>query len=278
MSNDGEMKVVQIPMDEIFADQELNCRGHIVPYDVIELAKSIDNAGLQQPITVQPYNKVPGKKYRIVIGHRRHRAFEVLERKTIPAIIKEGLSEVQTRILNLRENLDRKDLNIMQEALAIKKFKDAGYIQDEVAQMIGVSKGWVQVRFSLLEMESEIQEAAAAGFVTQEQIKDLYSLPSREQRFEAVKNIKESRIRGEKRAIKIKKPKKNPLAKRPRKREEIFEMMDHIMDSVGANFGTRTLAWAAGEISDIEIYRDIRDLAKGAGKDYEVPIETMSTM
>lgn len=273
---EDQLNVQMMPMELIFADDQLNCRGPIVPYDVLDLAKSIEKNGLQQPISVQPYILKPPYKYRIILGHRRFKAFQVLKYEKIPAIIKEGLTEVQVRVLNLQENLERKDLNIMQEALAIEKFKRAGYTMHEVAQLVGMSTGWVQVRFTLLELEPEIQEAAAAGFVTQEQIKDLSSIPSKDARFAAVKAIKESRMRGEKRAIKVKKPKRNLLMKKQRDRNGIFEMMDLILDTLGSSFATRCLAWAAGEISDLELYRDIKDIADEKGIPFVIPTSDVS--
>lgn len=265
MHANENMKVLDVPIHEIYADSELNCRGAIVPYDVIELANSIEKNGLQQPITIQPYIEHPPYKYRIVVGHRRHKAFIVNGAKTIPCIIKEGLTELQARILNLQENLERKNLNLLQEALAIQKFKFAGYTIQEVAKLVGMSTGWVQVRFALLELEPEIQETAAAGFLTQEQVKDIYSMPNTQERFTAVKQIKESKLRGEKKAIKVKKPKRNPLARKVRSKEEILQMNEFILDVVKSNFGTRCLAWAAGEISDLDLYRDMRVVAEDLG-------------
>ncbi len=53
----------------------------------------------------------------------------------------------------------------------------------------------------------------------------------------------------------------------------MYSMLEHIIDSVGANLGTRTLAWAAGEISDLELYQDIKDLADELNLPYHVPIK-----
>ncbi len=267
MSND-EMVVLDVPMEDIFADPNLNCRGEIVPFDVIELSRSIEKNGLMSPITVQPYNlEKDGHtyKYRVIVGHRRHKSHVILNRKTIKAIVKTGLTELQARILNLQENLERKNLNILQEALAVQKFKLAGYTMQEVAQNVGMSTGWVQVRFALLDLEPEIQKVAEAGFLTQEQVKDIYSMSSSEERFDAVKQIKESKLKGEKKAIKVKKPKKNPLARKVRNKDEIFEMNEFILDNLGSNLATRALAWAAGEISDLDLYRDMKKVAEEEG-------------
>jgi ParB family chromosome partitioning protein len=270
MDKQDSLVVRDLFMSEIFSDPDFNCRGKIAPLDVLELSKSIAEHGLQQPISVQPYNH--GKfKWRIVAGHRRHAAFLVLEWPTIPAVIKEHLTDVQVRILNLQENIARKALDIMQESNSLNKFFVANYTIEEVAKMLNQSKGWVQVRKNLLALEPEIQEAAAAGFITQEQIKDLYSLPSKEARLEAAKKAKESRMRGETRAIKIKEKKRNPTTKKVRGKEEIREMIEHILEVLGPNLATRALAWTSAEISDIDLYRDIKEACEEKGVDYEIP-------
>ena len=283
VKHDSDMEVKYLPINEIYVDSEFNCRGDIAPIDVVDLAKSIESVGLQSPVSVQLLPANLNKpdldrnvhKYRLVMGHRRLTACKILKYKTIPAFVKTELTDVQAQILNLQENLERKDLNKLQEAKAIEKFKRAGYTLAEVAKLVGMSTGWVQIRYNLLELEPEIQQAAAADLITQEQIKDLYSLPNKEQRFEAVKRIKDSRLRGDKKAIKIKEPKRNILAKRPRQREEIFEMITHIIQSLGAGLHTRTLAWAAGEINTLELYQDIKEEAAEKGIVYTIPRETL---
>lgn len=278
---ESHMKVFQIPMSEILSDADFNCRGSIAPIDVVDLARSIgdDGKGLQQPIVVQPYRdpKRPNIKYRIVSGHRRHAAFRVLGLDAIPATIMEGLSELQARKMNLEENLKRQDLNMLQEARAIQHFKVAGLTQEDVAKELGMSRGWVQVRFNILELPPEIQQEVAAGFLSQEQIKELHTLPKTQQ-FEVVRRIKTAKLNGEKGRIKVRHRKINPLAKRPRSRDEIFKMQDTVQDVVGNNFGTRALAWAAGEISDFDFLRDLRDLARERGVPYEIPAEIVAAV
>jgi|SRR5215831_7206355 len=137
--NNNQNQIVELPVEMIYSDDNMNCRGRIAPYDVLELARSIEKSGLLSPIAVQPYDSVPGFRYRIILGHRRHKAFQVLKRETIPCVVKDGLTEVQVRILNLQENIERKDLNVLQEAHAIQKFKLAGYTLAEVANMVGMS-------------------------------------------------------------------------------------------------------------------------------------------
>lgn len=271
------MEVTELEVAKIFADPDLNCRGEIVPHDVLELAESIQEKGLLQPISVQPWVAKDGYDYRCILGHRRLKAFEIKKWKTVPAIIKRGLTETQVRILNLQENLERKNLNILEEALAIKKFKELGYTLAEVAKMTNTSKTWVQVRYNLLDLEPEVQAAAAGGFLTQEHIKEIHSLNPAD-RFTAIREIKEARARGEKKPILKPKAKKNPSLRKQRERSEIFEMLDHIIDNIGPNIGTRTLAWSAGEISTLELYESLKEYAEFQGVDYTPPQEEMSVL
>jgi ParB family chromosome partitioning protein len=266
---DNVNEITQIRVAEIFADPTFNCRGSIPPVDVVELVKDIEIHGLQQPIVVKPIEN--GRyKFKIISGHRRHKAFEVLDWEMIPCVINEKISDADALILNLGENLHRKDLNIVQEAKALKRLKMAGFSINEVASELSKSSTWVSVRYMLLELPEEICEAAAAGFVTQKHIRELHSLGERSKQLEATKKIKHAKFRGEKVPI-VHRKKRNMFKPKIREREDVFFMQDHIQTAIGNNFGTRCLAWAAGEISDLELFRDIEEIAIKAEIKYTIP-------
>ncbi len=269
---ESEMKVYEVPISEIFCDDEFNCRGYIPPIDVVDLARSIEDNGLLEAITIQPFDRHKPHKYRIVSGHRRFNAFKVLKRLTIPSVIKDGLSELMARKLNFEENLKRKNLNLLQEAKALHPFASAGWTQEEMASQFNQSRGWIQARCALLELPEEIQQAAAAGFLTQEHVKQLKTIKSKADQFEAVKKIKASKMLGEKKKIRAVPKKTHPLTKRKREREEIFTMMEMFMGVIGPSFYSRCMAWAAGEVSDFELMREFKDFAKDEyGKDWTIP-------
>lgn len=275
MATEAKAPVIErVPLNEIYSDDEFNCRGSIAPIDVLELSKSIRAVGLQQAIVIQPWDKTPGKKYRIVMGHRRFKATTLLpEAKTINAVIEPGLSELEARKLNLMENLGRKDLNIMQEAMALKPFLMEGWQQKRISQELEQSRGWVQVRLDLLKLPPEIQKEASAGFLNQEHIRQIAQLKTLDQKFEAVRDIKEAKIRQDKRQIDIGGKKSNPLTKRRRDRSEVFEMMENVSKVVGFCFATECLAWANGETSDFEQYQALKRYAELLGIPYEIPAE-----
>lgn len=262
----SDIKVIEIPMSDIFYDEAFNCRGKIPIIDVVDLAKDIDAQGLMNPILVQPWQD---GKYRIVCGHRRYMAFRVLKRETIPAIIKENLDEKAALTLNLCENLKRKDLNMLQEAEALARFINAGIGQFEIAERVGMSRGWVQSRCELLTLPPEVQEAASAGFLTAQHVRELYNLPKEEQ-FTFVRDLKERRLRGEKQRIFVKRP-VVANKKRLRNKAEILDFMAEIQEAIGNGFFTRVLAWAIGEISDLEVRQDLETQATKYGKVYVIP-------
>lgn len=257
-------QIQEIPLNDILADDKWNCRGKIVPADVLDLLRDIPENGLQVPVIVMPYSNplLPQYKWKLVAGYRRYTAFTVLARDTakynkIPCLVKEQLDELQARTLNLQENLIRKQLNIMQEAAAVQPFFAANYTEKEVADRFKQSRGWAQVRNYLLQMPVEIQREAAAGLLTQENIRQLYSLPQAK-RLEAAKIIKERKERGEKRVI-LKQPKKvDPTKPRLQTKDEIEDMIEHVGRTIGMGFHTRLLAWAAGNISQDELMEDLK--------------------
>lgn len=266
------MMILDISMARIYCDSNFNCRGIIRPFDVADLATSIRDKGLQFAISVQPASDVQGGlplnpddglpyEYRIVAGHRRYTAVKILKWPTIPATVRTDLDEKKARILNLVENFQRQDLNILQEAEALKHLCEAGVARETVAREIGMSGGWVQVRYNLLRLPVEIQQEAAAGLINQYHIKTLCTLKTKEDQFEAVKKIKEAKMRGDKPPqIGIRKQKTTDI-KKARLPNEMADMVEILAKtSLGYGIHTRALAWGAGYISTAEFFADIKKL------------------
>lgn len=265
------------PMDQIHYDQVFNCRGQIIPMDVIDLAKDIDQNGLLQQIVVSEYTpemrEKTGKKFLLIAGYRRYTAHTVLKRNEIDCKILPSMDEANARFLNLSENTQRKDLNILQEAKALEGLFKLGITEPEIAERLGMSRGWVQIRGIILKLPQAIQEECVAYKLTHKQIRDIYTHYHKEgleAANETVRQMKDAKIMGKKT---VRLPKKiTPTMKRHRTRGEIFVMLDHIQENLPNGLWTRTLAWTAGEISDNELYVSIRehDQTHGDG-DYRIP-------
>jgi ParB family chromosome partitioning protein len=280
-------EVIDLPMNEIFADENFNCRGYIAPIDVNDLAQNIREQGLIQPIIVQPYGGPRGEKYRVVAGYRRHMAHRILKKDSISSIVRHDLDDDNARFLNLSENLNRENLNLMQEAKVVKILKDKGYTNDQIKDKLNVSKFWVQTRIYALDMPDYIQEDIQAGVITQENLLALYHIRrDPERQAELVKKIKTAKARGEKLKVKpsAKNLKKDPHTKMVREKGHMDMMQEHIAQAIGydsvceTQFAIRCLAWARGDISSFELFEDIAEIARFEGKHYTIPTEDLSPL
>jgi ParB family chromosome partitioning protein len=251
-----------LKLKEIHANANFNCRGEIAPIDVVDLMRDIQAVGrLIQPVCVRVYSEAEQKifhmKYSLVAGFRRYLACKLLNWEELPCLVDEHMTETEARLINLKENLKRKDLNILQEAKSIEQFHYLNYNETSIAHDLGMSLGWVQVRRRLLQMAPEIQAVAAAGLLTQTQINQIYAMPIAK-RIEAVKAIKLSKERGEKKTTLItQKLSDNKNTKRARSRREIMVLQATIYNTVGPNLLTRMLGWSTGEVADGEFYEEL---------------------
>lgn len=265
------------PISEIYEDHTFNCRGRVSPLDVIPLQSNIKNVGLLSPVVIQnlPSNlkaSLPGKKYRLVAGYRRMAAIRGLGWTEVPAILRDEVDEDQIRAINLIENIERSDLNILQEAQAIEYYVKKAYRPEKICELVNQSRTWLQVRLDLLALEPEIQAEAATGLLTQSQIKAIKNMGTKEERFEAVKTIKNRKMLGEKN-IKVGKTQFNPNTKKRRDPHQIGWLIEHLLDTVGEGLHTRLLAWANGNISDGEMFAAIKEYANENDKLYHIPNE-----
>jgi ParB family chromosome partitioning protein len=123
------------------------------------LADSIKEHGILQPILVRPY----GSGYQIVAGERRWRAARMLGMSEVPVQIKE-LSDLEAMQLALIENLQRENLNPVEEAKGYSELVESyGMTQEEVAKTVGRSRSSVANAMRLLALPEEIQEMLENG-------------------------------------------------------------------------------------------------------------------
>jgi ParB family chromosome partitioning protein len=127
-----------------------------------ELARSIETHGIIQPIMVRP----SGEGYEIVAGERRWRAARRASLKQVPCIIRE-LSEEQNMLISIIENMQREDLNPMEEAEALNQMiTKYGLTQEEVSKSVGKSRPYITNALRLLKLPEEIRELVMNGELT----------------------------------------------------------------------------------------------------------------
>ena len=133
--------------------------------DLKELAHSIKTKGVLQAILVRPDPNTPGK-YQIIAGERRFRAAKGIGLKTIPAVIKE-VDELELLEVGIIENVQRADLNPMEEAEAYEKLmKRFGRTQESLGASVGKSRAHIANTLRLLTLPSEAREHLRAGRIT----------------------------------------------------------------------------------------------------------------
>lgn len=129
------------------------------PDKLSELASSIEEVGLVQPIVVRQ----SGDGYELVSGERRLRAFQALGRERIPAVVRE-MPEAEAAAAVLIENIQREDLSPVEEALAYRSLvKEFDLTQEEVARRVGKSRVHVTNSLRLLTLPLQVQEIVGSG-------------------------------------------------------------------------------------------------------------------
>lgn len=138
------------------------------------LADSIRQYGLIQPIVVR---RLPHGQYELIAGERRLRATKLLQKPTIPALIKDYSTQEATEIA-LIENLQRENLNAIEEGKAYAQLiADFDLTQDEAAQKVGKSRSHVANMMRLLRLHDQVQEYVFQGKLTMGQVRPLLQLP-----------------------------------------------------------------------------------------------------
>lgn len=154
------------------------------------LAESIKEHGVVQPIIVRK----EGSRYIIVAGERRWRASKLAGLKTIPVIIKD-LSTREVMEIALIENLQREDLNPIEEAEAYQKLmEEYEMTQEEVAKIVGKSRAAIANSVRLLTLTNEIKEMLLDGRITSGHARTLITIPDMERQNELAKEIVEKNL------------------------------------------------------------------------------------
>lgn len=154
------------------------------------LADSIKEHGILQPILVRPY----GSGYQIVAGERRWRAARMLGMSEVPVQIKE-LSDLEAMQLALIENLQRENLNPVEEAKGYSELVESyGMTQEEVAKTVGRSRSSVANAMRLLALPEEIQEMLENGDISTGHGKALLAFDDEEKMLDAARKAADGKL------------------------------------------------------------------------------------
>ena len=167
-------KIVEIALDEI-KKNPYQPRTYFNEEKLNELKESIEKNGLLQPIIV----KKTVKGYYIIAGERRYRAFEMLGRKEIPAIIKE-MTDEEMMVFAVLENLQREDLSALEESESYKNLMDKmSLTQEELAKKLGKSRPYIANSLRLLKLPAEIKNKLEQGLISAAHARTLLALKTK---------------------------------------------------------------------------------------------------
>ncbi|HHZ02419.1 MAG TPA: nucleoid occlusion protein [Tissierellia bacterium] len=151
-----------------------------------ELSESIKNYGVIQPITVR---KIYDDIYEIVAGERRYKAVRMLNMETIPAVIID-VKEEDSAAMSLIENLQREDLDFIEEAMAFERLiEDFGLSQTQLAQKLGKSQSTIANKMRILKLPQSVKEKLREGNLTERHGRALLKIEDEEILLDVVDKI-----------------------------------------------------------------------------------------
>ena len=181
---EGDGRVQELPINTICPNPN-QPRRNFDEDALQELADSIREHGVLEPLIVRPV----GGSYEIVVGERRWRACQMAGVTTVPVLIRD-LSDRDAMELALVENLQREDLNPIEEAEAYRRLLDEfGLTQEEVARRVGKERSTVANRLRLLGLRGRSREALEKGEISAGHAKVLLSITSDAHRDAVVRRI-----------------------------------------------------------------------------------------
>ena len=174
-SQDGELRHLPV---EIIQRGKYQPRRDMHPDALEELAASIKAQGVMQPIVVRP---IGANRFEIIAGERRWRATQIAGLDTIPAVIRQVPDEAAIA-MSLIENIQREDLNAMEESLALSRLQQEFELtHQQIADAVGKSRAAVSNLLRLMTLRDDVQRLLEYGDIEMGHAKALLGLPTDQQ-------------------------------------------------------------------------------------------------
>lgn len=221
---------------------------------LLELADSIKQYGILQPLIVQPRKDY----YEIIAGERRWRAAKLAGVKEVPVIIKE-YTDLEIVEISLIENIQRENLNPIEEAMAFKRLLEEFHLkQDEVAERVSKSRTAVTNSMRLLKLNSKVQQMIIDDMITTGHARALLAIDDEELQYTLANKIFDEKLsvrETEKLVKSIKNPKK-PIVKEKIEHTFVYDdIVDKMKNIMGTKVNINAKANGKGKI-EIEYYSE----------------------
>lgn len=169
-------RVKELDIDRIEANPH-QPRGRFDEGQLKQLAASIEKHGILQPVVVRRH----GDKYQLIMGERRLRAARIAGKRSVPAIVREA-DDADALKFALMENLQREDLNPIEEARGYSELKEAFELSiKEIAELLGRDRSTISNTLRLLALPGRIQDMLATGALTAGHARALLSIKGEEE-------------------------------------------------------------------------------------------------
>ena len=202
-----------------------------------ELAESLKQFGMLQPILVQ--NR--GDYYEIIAGERRWRAAKIAGLKEVPVIVRE-LTDQEIVEISLIENIQREDLNPVEEAMAYKRLMDEFHLkQDEIADRVGKSRTAVTNSMRLLKLSAKVQQMLIDEMITAGHARAILAISDKEKQETVAMRVFDEKLsvrETESLVKRILNPQKEKKQKTTTAEDAIYESLEEKMKGI---MGTRVL-------------------------------------
>lgn len=263
-STDEMLTGNELPINEIIPNRD-QPRKTFDEAALEELAQSIKQHGVLQPLLVRP---IPSGGYQLVAGERRWRACRIAGLNKVPVVIKE-LTDTETMEIAIIENLQREDLNPIEEAEGLQALIDkCGYTQEEVAVSVGKSRPAIANSLRLLRLPQEVRDMTKNGDISAGHARALLAFDNDAMMLEAAKNIVSNKmtVRDVERLAKIKET-DEPRRRRTRRRDSFY---DEVELSLSETLGRKVKVYTGRGSGTLEIefysQEDLKELANKLGE------------
>ena len=219
-----------------------------------ELSDSIKQYGIIQPLVV----KKNADYYEIIAGERRWRAAKMAGLKEVPVIIKEYTDQEIVEI-SLIENIQRENLNPIEEAIAYKRLLDEFHLkQEEVAKRVAKSRTTVTNSLRLLKLDEKVQQMVIEEKLTSGHVRALLAIEDKNAQYNIAKKVYDEKlnVRDTEKLVKLVLSPKAPKVKKKLTHEEIYHDMEERMKEIfGSKVSIQRKSEHKGKI-EIEYYSD----------------------
>lgn len=221
---------------------------------LLELADSIKQFGVLQPLLVRKRKDY----YEIIAGERRWRAAKMAGVKEVPVIIKD-YTEQEIVEIGLIENIQRENLNPIEEAMAFKKLlEEFNLKQDEVAERVSKSRTAVTNSMRLLKLDERVQEMIVDDMISTGHARALLAIDDKEQQYDLANKIFDEKLsvrETEKLVKEIKNPKKPKMKKKVENEFVYTDLENRMKEVMGTKVNISSKGKGKGKI-EIEYYSD----------------------